>query len=119
MRQYFKRKFNPSVYQGYQNDSQHFEGWNFKLLDKKETSPLAVIPGIFKDKDKKKSFSFIQFFNGKEKKVHYFKFPAEEFKAKENVFDISINSNRFPSDSLHLNLSSESIEVKGNLEFKT
>ena len=117
MRQYLKRKFNPPCYQGIKNKSQHFEGWYFKLLNKNETVPLAVIPGIFKGKDNKNSFSFIQFFDGKEKKVHYFKFPVDEFKAKENIFDIAISSNHFCSNSLTLDISSESIEIKGNFEF--
>ncbi|MBN2105474.1 hypothetical protein JW835_15655, partial [bacterium] len=62
MMNFLKRKLNPACYQGIRNNSQHFEGWYFKVVDKDQQNLYAIIPGVFIDKNKTNSHSFIQIF---------------------------------------------------------
>jgi len=77
----FKKKLNPAWYQGNKNNSRHFEGWYFKIVDKDEHNVYAIIPGVFIDKEKTDSHSFIQIFNGSNNESYYFRFPIEYYEA--------------------------------------
>jgi tocopherol cyclase len=113
-----KKKLNPTWYQGIKNNSQHFEGWYFKIVDKDQHNLYAIIPGIFIDKNKTDSHSFIQIFNGLNNKTYYYRFPIEDFRSKDYDFNIQINSNSFSSNTLFLDLSNSSLKIKGELNFE-
>ena len=98
-----RKKLNPPCYQGL-NNSQHFEGWYFKIIDNTEKHLFAIIPGIFIDRNKTDSHSFIQIFNGANNQTYYFRFPVEDFSSEESTFNIEINSNSFSSNLLILDL---------------
>jgi tocopherol cyclase len=114
---FLKKKLNPCWYQGIKNNTQHFEGWYFKVIDKPQHNLLAIIPGVFIVKKGRNSHSFIQIFNGADNKTYFFKFPLEDFSSKKNDFDIQINSNQFSSQRVVLDLKDSSLEIKGNLHF--
>jgi hypothetical protein len=97
---FLRKILNPSCYQGAKKNSRHFEGWYFKLVDKSE------------------GHSFIQVFNGSNDEAHYFKFQIGDFHAKDHVFDIQIQSNRFSSNRIALDVGNSSFEMKGELRFK-
>jgi tocopherol cyclase len=118
MIKYFQYKLNPSWYQGRESNSQHFEGWYFKIIDKDEDNLYVIIPGIFIDRNNTDSHSFIQITDGMNDTVHYLKFPVQDFQAKADTFDIQINSNRFSADKLVLDVKNSSVEINGELNFK-
>ena len=117
MIKYLKKKLNPICYQGKDNNSQHFEGWYFKIIDKNERHLYAIIPGIFIDKNNHDSHSFIQIFDGVNNQSYYYKFPIKDFSSKKDVFNIQINSNYFSSNQLVLDLKNSSFEISGELNF--
>lgn len=112
-----RKKLNPPCYQG-NNNSQHFEGWYFKLVDKDQQNFYAFIPGIFIDKNKTDSHSFIQIFNGVNNKTYYNRFPIEDFQSKDYDFKIQINSNSFSSNKIFLDLNNSSLKINGELNFE-
>lgn len=114
---FLKKKLNPTCYQGINNHSQHFEGWYFKIIDKNERQLYAIIPGVFIDKNKFDSHSFIQIFDGVNNKSYYYKFPIKDFRSKDYVFNIQINSNYFSSNQLVLDLKNSFFEIHGELHF--
>ena len=112
-----KKKLIPACYQGLNKKSQHFEGWYFKIIDNTEKHSYAIIPGIFIDRNKTDSHSFIQIFNGANNQTYYCRFPVEEFISEDYTFNIQINSNTFSSNKLILDLKSPEVEIKGQLIF--
>lgn len=43
--------FNPEIFQEKFKIKNYFEGWYYKIVDKKETNSFAFIPGIAYDKE--------------------------------------------------------------------
>ena len=41
-----KEIFNPNLYHGKHKSKNFFEGWYYKIVDKKNNYKLAIIPGI-------------------------------------------------------------------------
>jgi tocopherol cyclase len=114
---FLKKKLNPSCYQGIGKNSQHFEGWYFKIIDKTEHYLYVIIPGVFIHKNNTDSHSFIQIFDGVKNEVHYFKFPINDFHSTDYTFNIQINSNHFSANKIILELKNSSFEMNGELTF--
>lgn len=114
---YLRKKLNPPCYQGIKNNSQHFEGWYFKIIDKKENHCYVIIPGVFISKNTVDSHSFIQIFDGLHDQVSHFKFPIQDFYSKDYLFDIKIYSSRFSSDKIIVDVKNPSFEMHGELVF--
>lgn len=112
------KKLNPACYQGLNKNSQHFEGWYFKIVDKDQQNLYAIIPGIFIDKNKNDSHSFIQIFDGIKNKTYYNRFPIEDFHSSEYDFIIQINSNSFSSNKMILDLNNSPLKINGELIFE-
>jgi hypothetical protein len=109
--------WKPEVYHGKTNiQGTFFEGWFYKIVDKSERHVYAFIPGIFVDKEKKCSHSFIQILNGEDHSAYYIKYPEHEFNASGKELDVKIGNSRFKYRSLELNIEDD-INVKGNLNF--
>lgn len=117
MRKSIRKKLNPSCYQG-NNNSQHFEGWYFKIVDKDQKNLYAIIPGIFIDKNKIDSHSFIQIFDGLNNKTYYNRFTIEDFHSNDYDFNIQINSNSFSSDKIILEFNNSPLKINGELNFE-
>jgi hypothetical protein len=108
-----KTLFNPILFQGRRKKHSYFEGWYFKIVNAAETHAYAFIPGIAIDETGKRQ-SFIQILDGKKQVSEYHKFDYNSFPASSDAFDVSIEENRFSTESLSLNLP----EMKGTLHFK-
>jgi tocopherol cyclase len=112
-----RTKLNPSWYQGNIRRPPHFEGWYFKIVDRREENILAVIPGVFIHRNPSDSHSFIQVLNGTTGESVDHPFPIRDFISKEHRFDIGINSSRFTADEIILDIGNSSFEIKGKLRF--
>lgn len=117
MVKYFKKKRNPSCYQGKENPSQHFEGWYFKIIDPSERHNYAIIPGVFINKTNEHSHAFIQVFDGSSKKAYYQKFPITDFHSRDGTFEINIDSNYFSSNKIKLDIQNSALQLSGELSF--
>jgi tocopherol cyclase len=104
--------FNPEIYQGWGKKQRYFEGWYFKILNSKETSAFAIIPGVAMDAGGNRH-SFIQVLDGKKRTAQYHKFSFESFNPDPSRFIVSIDNNHFSEDSLSLDLPG----LKGKLYF--
>ena len=95
--------FNPAYFQGWGKQANYFEGWYFKVLNADGSKAFAFIPGIAMDKEGNKQ-SFVQVLNGRKKTAVYHKFPASDFKPSPTEFYVEVNTNRFSSSYISLNL---------------
>ncbi len=108
---------NPEIYHGHNKKGGFFEGWYFKVVDSKETHPLAFIPGVFQGKTPEENHAFIQVLQGSPPRSHYFSFPHEEFSAARDSFAVTIGNNSFSRNGLTLDLEDRGEKVRGKLEF--
>ncbi|WP_371804844.1 tocopherol cyclase family protein [Candidatus Lokiarchaeum ossiferum] len=111
------RFHNPSMFQGNLKKKQYFEGWYYKIVDESTQTIFAIIPGIALSKQTHDSHAFIQILNGSTAKYHYLSFPISEFKARKDKFDIAIGNNHFSQDFIKIDVKSQEIQVKGQLNF--
>ena len=91
---------DPAIFQGNLDKQGYFEGWYFKQVGLNRAK-IAVIPGISLSKD---SHAFIQVFDGRSDKSHYFEYPIDEFRPEKKPFTVTIGDNVFGYDGLELNL---------------
>ena len=110
--------WRPAVYQGINQKSKYFEGWFFKLVDRRRKTTIAIIPGIFYGKDNTSSKAFIQIFWGNKNQLLFFEYPVDQFLASTDQFKINIENNFFSEKEMRLNLSSDKNKISGNLQFK-
>jgi len=113
-----KRIWNPEFYHGDGMKNNFFEGWYFKSVSDKHDNILAIIPGIFIDKNKIKSHAFIQFLDGKTGKSHFLNFKISEFSYNSNNFDIGIGDSKFSLNGIEINIKRKGFEAYGSLTFK-
>ncbi len=104
--------FHPEQYHGWGKTKSYFEGWYYKVVNKKENQAFAFIPGIAMDEKANKQ-AFIQILNGKKLTAEYHKFDMKEFQAKSGKFEIRLANNIFTSEKIQLNLN----EIQGELSF--
>jgi hypothetical protein len=114
---YLQRIRHPEWYHGHHKTPPFFEGWYYKLIDPTERHRYAVIPGIFRSQDPTKEHAFIQVLDGQTGAAAYFQFPAHEFVAAQDDFDVRIGPNHFRAESIHLELEGDSLALKGDLRF--
>lgn len=112
-----KRIWQPEIFQGHGKKKKFFEGWYYKLVDKDSKNIMAFIPGISIDKMNNSSHSFIQIIMGNTCESYYLKFSSDEFQYSKKDFEINIGDNYFSDNNITLNINSESISIKGELEF--
>ena len=111
-----KENFNPDLYHGKNKRKNFFEGWYFKIVDKKNNYKLAIIPGVSYGHEEYDSHCFIQIINGKD--FNYLSYDIENFKYNNSKFRICINSNIFTLESMSLSISHNNLSIYGNLIFK-
>jgi tocopherol cyclase len=109
------RKLHPEWFQGNLRKRFYFEGWYFKIIDKNSENIYAIIPGIALNKKSQSSHAFIQILNGKTAEYYYIRFPISEFHAAKNTFLLSIGSNTFSENHIHLEIDDR---IKINADFK-
>lgn len=113
-----KENFNPNLYHGKNKSKNFFEGWYFKIVDKKNSYKLAIIPGISYGDDENENHCFIQVINGKESSFNYLSYDVDDFKYNNSRFRICINSNIFTLGSMNLSIDYNNLNIHGNLIFK-
>jgi len=111
-----RKIWNPAIYQGKMNMKGYFEGWYFKIVDESEENIYAIIPGISFGKDGT-AHAFIQFFDGKAAKMKYFEYDQNQFRAKQDHFEVRIGKNVFNSEGLELDIEQGEDKIKGKLAF--
>lgn len=93
------------------SDNQLFEGWYFKVVDRKIS--LAIIVGISKTKDK--SYAFIQTLDTYTNQSQMIEYDIEDFKWGKDPFYVKLKNNLFTKNEIVLDIEHELIELKGNL----
>lgn len=111
--------FHPERYHGHRRRPPFFEGWYFKLVDESETQRYAVIPGIFLSKDPDRHHAFVQVLDGSTGEATYHRYPAEEFRAATDRFDVQIGPNRFSNQELVLDIDDGARVVRGAVRLGT
>lgn len=112
-----KRIWNPEMFQGKNKKEAYFEGWYFKIIDKKHKTVLAVIPGVAISKYKGESHAFIQVIDALKGQAEYYRFPYDHFKSSKECFDVYIEDNHFSEKEITLNLHNENFTIQGRLCF--
>jgi tocopherol cyclase len=108
-----KKLGHPEIFQGNKKNKNYFEGWYFKLVSADHSSILSIIPGIALSDDGKEQHAFIQTIDGTTAQTNYYSFPIEEFAFSKEKFAITIGQNYFSSDTVILDLRSDSSNIKG------
>jgi hypothetical protein len=109
--------FHPERYHGHRRRPPFFEGWYFKLVDPSEQHRTAIIPGIFLSEDQDAQHAFIQVLDGSSGDATYHRFPAEEFRAATDSFDVWIGPNHFWREGVELRIADELRQMSGRVEF--
>lgn len=113
-----KEIFNPDLYHGKHKSKNFFEGWYFKIVDKKNDHKLAIIPGVSYGNGECDYHCFIQVINGKESNFNYLSYDIDDFKYNNSRFRVCINSNIFTLGSMNLSIAYNNLNIHGNLIFK-
>ena len=95
-----------------------FEGWYYKLVDASERFRYAIIPGIFVSADRDQHHAFVQVLNGVTGQVTYHRYPPDAFWSARDAFEVRIGPNRFAGESIHLELSSPTQTLTGEVHFE-
>lgn len=110
MRQFIRSTLAPTAYHGTNQTTPFFEGWYFKVVDARQHTTFAIIPGIYKGKD---AHSFVMVLDGRTHEVTTTRFSVDDFRAATDRFAIQVGGNTFTDRSLTLNLPT----LSGQLRF--
>ena len=99
----WKALWHPNRYHGWGRSKSYFEGWYFKMVNADESLAFALIPGISIDA-KGESHAFIQMIDGTEGKAFYEQYEADEFKPREDRFEVAVGQSRFSDQEVIINL---------------
>jgi hypothetical protein len=110
--------YTPAAFQGFGKTKDYFEGWYFKAVDKDEKNAFAIIAGVSICKDLSKCHSFVMFFDARNHKMTYFKYPVNDFWADKYKFEIKIGKNFFSSARVQLDMDDGTNKVTADLKFK-
>jgi tocopherol cyclase len=117
MKRWIYETLHPEIYHGHQRRPPFFEGWYYRLINAAEDRRYAVIPGIFLGSN---SYAFIQVLEGHTRRSAFHVFPADQFQADRQRFEVRIGANSFTRDGLRLALDrSEPLgQLQGELKFQ-
>lgn len=113
-----RRVLNPTWYHGYYARPPFFEGWYYKMVTPDQRARYAIIPGIFLSDDPSKQHAFVQVFDGVSGRATYHRYPADQFQAARERFDVRIGANHFTEDHLTLNIDDNLRRVAADLRFE-
>ncbi|MBK9747056.1 MAG: hypothetical protein IPO91_09750 [Chloroflexi bacterium] len=117
MLDHIRKTLHPERYHGTGKRPPFFEGWYFKLVSADRRERFAIIPGIFLSDDPTVQHAFVQVFDGVSGAVSYHRFPAEQFRAIDDPFAVSLGANQFRMDQLTLDIHDDLRSVSGTLRF--
>jgi hypothetical protein len=106
---------NPELYHGRENSRPYFEGWYFKQISPDGKFRMALIPGIYKGRNKEDDHSFIQVLY--DNKSRYVRFPVESFRFSRDSFNISIGETSFSMDGAVLDIKDGDFTLKGEIRY--
>jgi hypothetical protein len=75
----------------------YFEGWYVKMVSADRSARLALIPGLFRS-DSGDAEAFVQVLDGATGRSWYVSYPADDFSAADDRFDVRVGPNRFTAD---------------------
>ena len=110
--------WKPEIFHGRGKNKDFFEGWYFKIVDRREKSAYAVIPGVSITKDPSNSHAFIMFFDARAQKMHYFRYPLGELKASDKKFELTIGVSSFNTNGMSLNLKQNGVLITASIGFE-
>lgn len=106
---------HPERYHGHRRNPPFFEGWYFKLVDAGEQHRMAVIPGIFLSEDPDHHHAFVQVLDGRSGEATYHRYPAADFDAARDRFEVRVGPNLFQSSGFELDIDDDRRTVKGRI----
>jgi hypothetical protein len=106
------------MYHGGSKKKNFFEGWYFKIVDRKEEALYAIIPGVSLGGGEGAPHSFIQVLNGLEGTSSYYRYSLEDFWYSKDSFEVRIDKNYFSLDGIKLDIEKPEARIKGELKFK-
>lgn len=109
--------WHPDMYHGHGKDRGFFEGWYFKVADRRQERLYAFIPGVFLGEQRDTSHSFVQVLDGRTGRTTYHRYPLSDFQASRSDFDVTVGPNRFRADCVSLDLSGSGHKISGELRF--
>jgi hypothetical protein len=116
---FLRTTLNPARYHGHGKKPPFFEGWYYKLVDASEQHRYAVIPGVFLSDDPDRHHAFVQVLDGRSGASVYHRYPAGDFWAAEDAFELRIGPNRFTAEHVSLDVRSSALSVSGELRFRS
>ncbi len=115
MRSFLSARLHPERYHGHGARPPFFEGWYYKLVDATGGERLAVIPGVFLGRDPASRHAFVQVLDGTTGRSAYHAFPASDFAAARDRFEVSVGKSRFHARGLTLDLDDGRSRVAGEV----
>lgn len=117
LRRYVDAVLHPERYHGHGKRGPFFEGWYYKMIDAREQSRYAIIPGIFLGLESSTDHAFVQVLDGLTGRATYHPYPVEAFVASEDALDVRIGPNRFMQHCIALDIDDSERRVQGELHF--
>ncbi len=109
---------HPAGYHGdYQGNVGFFEGWYVKLVSADREHRIAVIPGIFKGGEGRSDEAFVQVLDGATGESWYERYPATNFSADTQRFNVAVAAQRFSDRGIAVDLPGS--RLKGTVRFTT
>lgn len=117
MKRWLYETLHPEIYHGHDRRPPFFEGWYFRLINASENTRYAVIPGIFLGQ---KPYAFIQVLEGHTRRSTFHVFPADQFQASLQGFELRIGDNYFSTTGISLCLDRDEPlgHLRGELTFE-
>lgn len=118
LRQYLYTTLHPEIYHGYGKRPPFFEGWYYKLVDATEQYRYAIIPGIFISEDQSDHHAFIQVLDGTRGTATYHPYPADQFWAHREKFEVRVGDSYFNERCFSLNIHDDQLTLRGEVSFE-
>lgn len=113
---------HPILFQGSLKKRDYFEGWYYKMVSKDTNTTVAMIPGV--SLNQVDTHAFIQVFVTQRKNKDetltkdYLRFDISDFHTRPELKSFSIGNQHFSNQGIDINLSTDSIHIKGKLKFR-
>lgn len=105
---------HPQGFHGGQESRGFFEGWYVKLVSADRSHRWAVIPGVFLGLDGDDE-AFVQVLDGTSGQSWYQRYDRSQFRARADVFDVTVGPNRFTGEGVALDVTD--VGLRGEVRF--
>ena len=107
----------PEQYHGTSQKRPFFEGWYHKMSSASGES-IVAIPGIYRSGITDKETAFLMLYEGSSEKVHYIPYSVDDFYCEPDKYALRLGNNYFSMDEVQLNITTESLQVQGQIIHK-